>query len=475
MKKLTNKDFVYMSKLAKDNLIYLYDENNDLTELSKNTCINEHTYQLPPHMVGDTFVDNPFYTSNYKNTIKLNEFQRAILNQIYRLIFDKEYDENNNIPESRYSKQFTLNLPCGFGKTVLMTYLSLFLGLKTFVIINRKILMLQWAKYFKQSGLNVVCSEHGVKGLEKRNDIDVLIFPDKHLFNVEFCDYLKTNYSICIIDESHIYNLKKNNMLTKFLSYNTFQYILSLSATPRDYNELFFKNKIQLSESLKIKLEEKKQLERKLYIINKYPRIKPDLSIEQKKFIDNINNTRLLYKATYLNRLLESDEERNKLVIKNIIMRFKDNSRVVVLTSFKSHRDSIYNKLVNKLDDDIFVLLGEGKSLRDNIDKLKESEQYIIVATNDQLSTGFDMSNLNTVHIVSTLKNTKEAEQTAGRLERMFTNKNINILDYKRYIYTYNYISYDDLSVTTYFNRKLLSIYGNKSLNNWENCLLTYT
>src|SRR5690606_15740021 len=137
-----------------------------------------------------------------------------------------------------------------------------------------------------------------------------------------------------------------------------------------------------------------------------------------------------------LNKLIQQDIHRNQLIINTILNTIKNNTRAILLVTFRTHRDYLYNELKKRLD---FVYLGTSKSIHSIIKDLKDKTKYIILSTDKLLNTGFDMTNLNTIHVGSILQNQTSIIQTIGRIERSSDIEDID--QYNRYLYIYDYLS----------------------------------
>lgn len=474
--------------------LYLYNK-NDKYILVEETNLNENNpFYLPTGMFSnfnfnlkcnlednDKIYEHKFISNNYNIPIVLNSFQKEIFNV---------YNNYSNLSKNK-PQHITFNLPCGFGKTVLTTYLSLIYGFKTFVIINRKILMPQWSKIFRLAGLNVYCSYFGIKSLlnklslnidendlndeseyiinvedseeiikdmkiQSKSDLDiknmdVLIFPDKHLKNKEFSKYLSDNFSICIIDETHTYNLMNSSYLCYFLSHYYIKYVFSLSATPKINNRLFFGYEISLNPVSYSKYITSQNIEKKYIevikltssIIQITPDIRFYLSSYNKKELTN-NKLGLITKLNYFNHLLRLDTYRNNFIIENIVNNYTNTTKAIAIFSLLEHIDYFYNILKNKINN-VFKISSENAIKTKNL--FEPLDNFLVLATDKMLSVGYDLSSLNTIHIISGINNETNLIQTSGRLERKDKNRNKVI----KTIFSYNYISYKDSNIINKF------------------------
>lgn len=505
--------------------LFLFNKDNKHVEVLEETLAENNPFKIPFGIFSNILLtlncqiqdnnkiyDHPFKTKEYKLPFILNKLQTDVIN-----IFGKYVDSISEKP-----LHITFNLPCGFGKTVISTYISLIYRLRTVVITHRLFLMPQWAKFFRLAGLNVYCSTKGPSYLSKLlnldddeiddeiddysdcddynaredydselkdeeilNDLklqsdsnvydsDVLIIPSKHLQNKKIRKYITNNYSICFIDESHTHNMLNNTVMTRFFSNYYFKYLFSLSATPSRINKLFFCQEIQLTESILDQLEAMKRLERKVFIVNSLVKNEIQLNQELFNFIQLFKNNKYKkQKFIYFNKLLVKDNYRNEIIIKNIMSTYKNNTRGIVLFTLKEHIEIVYNKLKeNNLEN---VFLGSPDKITKIVDKIKADniKKYLILSTDKLLNSGFDMNNLNTLHMVTVFQNESVCTQTCGRIERenLFFDEKTR---FERYLYIYNFNSYCDKDIDIYFNYKLSGFFNKIYLSNWYKTTISY-
>lgn len=496
---LSKKLFLAIKSIISSKELYLYNKNDEFVLLDEDNLEDNNPVIIPLGLFANQNLKFPksivitnkrqyeykFCSTDYNtNSIVLNKLQKEFIKML------NTYSEETQI--KGIPMHLTLHLPCGFGKTVLGVYLSLIMGFKTLVIVNRKLLMKQWAKHFDDANLKVYCSYNGIsnlfpklKKLEKINlkdnddaiekinkktdltNIDVLIIPDKHLKNKEFCLYLINNFSICFIDESHKYNLSNNNIITYFLSHYYFKYLFSLTATPTIINKLFFGFDLSLTDEMAKKLEIQKGLTKKLCICNTSITTDIQFTTEISNLLNNLiyedkdKVKQFVKNYSAFNRLLFLDMYRNDKIVKNIKECLTSTTRCIVLVYLIDHRKLLFKKLSEELKD---VLIIDGcpnimKNLNDIIDG---KEQFIIIGTDKLLNTGLDISVLNTIHLTTGLINNNEIIQTIGRLER------INEDDYNREFFIYNFHSYNNSTqFKFYFNNKMSKIISTMTSNNW--------
>lgn len=502
----------------KNGSLWLYNKDNIFIEVTEDNLESNNPFTLPIGIFSNIMLklhcifddkerqyDHLFFTKNYTIPFVINNLQTEVIN-----MYTKYTEINKDKP-----LHLTFNLPCGFGKTVIATYISLVYNYKTIIIVNRKLLMLQWAKHFRKAGLNVYCSYKGPKHLMKiinsnyseesnllddpednefenldseimkliqedissqcDNDLinnDILIIPSKHLKNEDFVKFAINNYTICFIDESHTYNLLNDSTMNRFLSNNYFKYLFSLSATPSRINKLFFCQEIKLNDIYLEQFNNLKKLERKLFNVKTITKTNIPLSIEMLVQIKNmtkkimIKNKLTTFKYNSIINLLYLDTNRNQIIINNIINNYKETTRGIIIVSLRSHLTYLFEELSKKNVQNLF--LGKPEKIKNIVENIKKNnlKQYLIVATDKLINTGFDMQNLNTLHIASIFMNNTEYLQTVGRIERetLFEDE---LSKNERYMYIYNFHSYDDPEINMYFKYKQSEFFNIAKTTDW--------
>lgn len=457
------------------NLICLFDGNKKPREIVKEkgqykipkTSLdnNEYIYNIPIGYYSNPKVYNKLKSKYYKtdnhplpeNTdyenIKLLPEQEEIINKVL-----KEEKRLKNIPTS-----ILLKLECGFGKTIVASYLTYILNGKTFIIVTAKSLIKQWIETYEKClpNLKVLGSTEGVEILLKKKEYitaDVLIFPDKHLKNLTFINFLIDNFSICFVEEAHLYNMFNNTFLSNFLTFNQINHTFALTATPKPELSLFYGSTIQLKNEENFR--KKKRLVKTLYIVDSkyelknndkknYELIQKCIEDEKKIIAKYKDRSKISKKdnmliATFRTRAISLEVPRIDFITDNIIKSFKDkdNSRIIVLTTLRNEMSTVFNTLKHKLSNDktienIDEILFKGdvqdKILPMNqiIEKIKNLKKFIFVTTKQASGVGLDIPSLNILHITFITSNMLNIQQYAGRVERNTNEKDRAIYIYK--------------------------------------------
>jgi len=503
-----NKDFKFVENLS---LIPF-----SAIPMHKNDFVNVVEYigkkpSLKDVTIGTNFIFPIGLFSNSNYELKCNftktdrKFNLFLKNKddvkLTRIILTESQNEiiyllNEEIKKiTRYQKApvyLTISSPCGAGKTVLGTYLISVLKLKTFVIVNTLELGKQWEKRINEELTNVkcICSTNGARSLLNRSsteldNIDILIFPDKHLSNESFLTFLINKYSMGIIDEQHVYNIETNIIMKRFLSITSFPYMFSLSATPRVTNS-FFLGKIIETKNIVRKIDPLK------FRQNAYEITYPNYGVNYSKHIltsreyneykKTLDMPYSLKRANILSiqkkKVLAFDVERNNVIINKIISSLKllNNPKVLILTRFVAEIEIYYNSLKTLRNKDYLVYpiytsttknkSPDGVTLNEIKDLLNNSEKFIIIATQDNVGTGIDVACLNMMHLTSLEKNESKIEQFIGRISRNNDTDVHHLFYYNLYDYPSIRFDAEVKSINSVLAREGWVIYYKPIINN---------
>ena len=157
---------------------------------------------------------------------------------------------------------------------------------------------------------------------------------------------------------------------------------------------------------------------------------------------------------------LVSDEQRNQIIIDDIVDTLNEGRFPLILTERREHLEKLAEMLKGKTD--YLALLYGGlrkKATREIIEKLKESPDNIrkvILATGSYIGEGFDEPRLDTLFLTMPSSFKGKIVQYTGRLHRFHKNKqdvkiydymdkNVSVLEkmFKRQIKTYKMLGYE--------------------------------
>jgi superfamily II DNA or RNA helicase len=133
--------------------------------------------------------------------------------------------------------------------------------------------------------------------------------------------------------------------------------------------------------------------------------------------------------------MLARDEERNRLIIEDVISAVQAKRFPVLLTERREHLDSLASLLSQRIQNVIVMAGGMGKKQRkqlaEQIAGLPDDQPRVIVATGRYLGEGFDDEKLDTLFLALPISWRGTLTQYAGRLHRLdAAKKDVIIYDY---------------------------------------------
>lgn len=284
-----------------------------------------------------------------------------------------------------------LQLPPGYGKTVMALYILCELNVKTLIIVHKEFLMTQWKDRIEQY---IPGCEVGIIK-QSKTDIDkpIVIGSLQSICSRNYDNEVFNGFGLVIIDECHHIGAQ---VFSRALNKVNFKYSLGLSATVnrKDGLSKVFKwfigdivYKIQKKKTITTEVlclvynEEEYQKEETMY------NGKPNIS----KMINNI--------CEYL--------PRTKYIV-DTIKELYDNRNIIVLSDRRKHLEDMYGML-DGYERGYYV--GGMKK-----EQLKESEEKkVILGTYNMVSEGFDLPKLDTLILASPKS---DIEQSVGRIQR---------------------------------------------------------
>lgn len=136
-----------------------------------------------------------------------------------------------------------------------------------------------------------------------------------------------------------------------------------------------------------------------------------------------------IYKA-----LMRSDD-RNQIIVADIINAIKNNRFPVILTERKEHLETLRNLLESKIQNLIVMKGGMGKKQRqaalNALESLPDDAEKAVLATGRYLGEGFDDERLDTLFLTLPISWRGTLNQYTGRLHRIHdSKKEVVIYDY---------------------------------------------
>lgn len=307
---------------------------------------------------------------------------------------------------------FQICMCTGGGKTFVTRVILERLRLRTVVVLDTKLLFEQWAQALE--GMDVHKSTVGPSSLLASDKVhDVLICCRKHFDNPDFVQYFEKNYSVLVIDESHLYNLLDNNNMGRFLALNSPPVVISLSATPHKRNDLYLGERCVHKED--------RQFTHKLFTVR--PGWEPSTEVGPvwdyvwhnnrigKRFIKG-EDLKPEFKYGLFRNVFAKDSALIEVFAAGLQLSLQKGERVIAVSSSRTQIDELYNYLLPRVTPG--VLFNDSELVR-----CKEATgSFVLLTTTKKGGQGLDVSNANSLHVVSVESNESTVTQVLGRVQR---------------------------------------------------------
>lgn len=303
-----------------------------------------------------------------------------------------------------------LSVPCGYGKTLMSVYMSIKLGLKTFVLVDKSFLLDQWMECIKEfSNARVGIVRQSTVQID---DYDIVIGMVQSISGKK---YNFKSFGTLVVDECHHYGAR---FFSKALSMLGTKYVIGLSATPKRKDgltkvinwylgEIMYSKKLQTNNQVIVKRFHYFTHNKKF--VTKYRAVKGETKADSTRMISN----------------LISLKQRNKLIINIINHLRKDPTRnILVLGERVEHLKELKKGVDRKIKRDVennvilpnecltYLYIGDTKKPeRDEAAELGN----ILFGTYRIASEGFNVPRLNTL-VLATPK--PDVVQSVGRIMR---------------------------------------------------------
>lgn len=301
-----------------------------------------------------------------------------------------------------------LNVPPGFGKTVIGAYATVEKKLLTVILMHRDTLVGQWRKTFEDhtNAKIWVVGENDHLNWSDKNLPDVIICMDQRVRNIPI--EIRKKVGLMIIDEAHCFCTK--GKVESILGFQP-KYILAETAT----------------------LIRSDKLHQMIYLICGMSVVNRKIEKEFKVFKVNtkINHP---YEKDFRGKIkwntvvdsMINNEKRNS-IISNIVSENKE-SKILILTASCKHV-KILTKLIINLGEKVDTLYGKKKTYNDS---------RVLIGTISKIGTGFDEKNackdfsgirIDLVILATSIKSLSLLEQNVGRGFRSDLPKIYDIVD----------------------------------------------
>lgn len=311
--------------------------------------------------------------------------------------------------------------PPGFGKTVLGTYLIAERKCSTLILVHRQPLLEQWRSQigiFLERDLKIIGQIGGGKR-KLTGDIDVAMI--QSLSRKEGVDDIVTKYGQVIIDECH--HLPAVSF-ERILSEVKARYVIGLTATPhrRDGHQPI--THMQIGPT-RYKIDTRNQLAQHPF--------NHRLIVRKTEVELPVQDSSLTIQELY--SLLVNDQQRNELIINEVLMALEEGRSPILLTERKEHLENLYKWLKGFVKH--LVVLHGGRSaktcreVQEQLASIPTDEERLLLATGRYIGEGFDDARLDTLFLTLPVSWKGTLIQYAGRLHRLHPGKDeVRIIDY---------------------------------------------
>lgn len=331
-----------------------------------------------------------FQNANYQGNISLREYQEKAVNEMLKY--------PNGI----------LNAPCGSGKTQMGLSLITKLGFKALWLTHTEKLLSQSMERLKTY---IKCDMGTITKGKVNIGKDITFATAQTMCKID-PEVYKNEFNVIIVDECHhlVGSPTKVMMFYKILSNCNAQFKYGLSATlNRSDNLITSMYAIIGNVRYKVPKEDVGS-----YIIKAVHNMY-DIDIDYD--IERYTDTDGMLDYLKLISMLSEDQRRNKIIIDNIDKcHYVGRKKQLVLCHRVNQCHIIAKELVDK---GLSVSEVTGKVL----DKNRNYDSEIIVATYSLAKEGLDIPTLDTLHLVTPQKDKTIVTQSVGRVERNISGK----------------------------------------------------
>ena len=317
-----------------------------------------------------------------------------------------------------------LSAATAFGKTVVAAYLIAQRKVNTLVVVHRRQLLDQWVAALSQF-LGLAAKDIGQIGGGKHKPTEKLdVAMIQSLSRKGVVDDVVGKYGHLIIDECHHISAVSFEQVVR---QSKAKYVTGLSATvvrKDGHHPIIFMQCVPI----RYRVDDRKQAEKRPFkhkVIIRPTNFRLPLHY-QNGIVPSIQD---------VYAMLVKDEERNHLIIQDVVSAVRAKRFPVLLTERREHLDLLARQLSQYIPNVIVMVGGMGKKQRkqltEQIANLPDDQANIIVATGRYLGEGFDDERLDTLFLALPISWRGTLTQYAGRLHRLnAVKKDVIIYDY---------------------------------------------
>jgi superfamily II DNA or RNA helicase len=317
-----------------------------------------------------------------------------------------------------------LSASTAFGKTVVASFLIAKRGVNTLVMVHRRQLLDQWVERLK-TFLDIDPKKIGEIGGGKRKPtgiIDVAII--QSLSKKGIVDDIVGDYGHLVVDECHHISARSFEIAAR---QSKAKFVTGLSATvvrKDGHHPIIFMN----CGPIRYKVDDRRQAKKRPFTHNVVVR-KTSFRLPSHLEMKDSLAIHELYAA------LIRDEERNDMIVDDVVKAVKGGRSPVLLTERREHLETLETLLKSKVENVLVMKGGMGKkqrlALSERMQAFGDDKERVILATGRYLGEGFDDARLDTLFLTLPVSWKGVLAQYAGRLHRLYdSKKEVVIYDY---------------------------------------------
>ena len=321
-----------------------------------------------------------------------------------------------------------------FGKTVVAAWLIASRQVNTLILVHRRQLMDQWRERLA-TFLELPSNSIGLIGGGRSKPtgvIDVAVI--QSLNRKGTVNDLVADYGQVIVDECHHVGAFSFETVLKQVRA---RYVLGLTATPtrRDGHHPIIRMQCG---PIRYRTDPKRQAAERPFahtVVARRTRfVDPSLCAEPSASTRSAAPIQAIYSA------LAADEERNELIVSDIVSALENGRSPLVLTERVEHRDTLADRIERAMarfeTPCVFVVAGgagarQRTALASALAASPPDKPRVVLATGRCVGEGFDDARLDTLFLAMPIAWRGTLQQYAGRLHRLHANKqSVVIYDY---------------------------------------------
>lgn len=331
-------------------------------------------------------------------------------------------EQQDAVDAATDSEHGVIVAPPGTGKTVMACAAMARRGVSTLILVDRKALAEQWRNRVREF-MEEKCGQIGGGRAKTTGRVDVALLPT--LARRENIAELTSGYGFVIVDECHhVPAAAFSHVMNQIQA----RYWLGLTATPyrRDkLDSLIYHQLGQISHT--IDPTARQQLPSHASEI-----AEPALELE-------LHRTSYTYAGSAdpsepggisaIYKDLIANEGRLQQIYDDVIAAYEQNSRILVLTTWKAHLDSFRSRFEAAGLKPV-VLTGamkakERQAAVDSLADTDDSEPLLVLGTGSYIGEGFDCPKLDTLFLAAPISFKGRLVQYAGRVIRPYPGKTV--------------------------------------------------